>query len=67
MKQYKFILRKAVYMLLITLLLIILKLYGFISVSWMWVLSSLWLPLVFMGIMLLLLFTLVLTLLLYKK
>lgn len=67
MKQYKFILRKAVYMLLITLLLIILKLYGFISVSWMWVLSPLWLPLVFMGIMLLLLFTLVLTLLLYKK
>lgn len=60
-------LRKVVYLLLITLLLAILKLCGFMSASWIWVLSPLWIPLVFMGIMLLLLFALVWTLLLYRK
>lgn len=60
-------LRKVVYLLLITLLLAVLKLCGFISASWMWVLSPLWLPLVLIGIMILLLFALVWALLLYRK
>lgn len=60
-------LRKVLYLLLITLFLAILKLCGFMSVSWIWVLSPLWFPLIFMGIILLLLFTLVWALLLYRK
>ncbi len=67
MKQYESMLRKVAYLLLITLLLAVLKLCGFMSASWIWILSPLWLPLVFMGIMLLLLSALVWALLLCKR
>ena len=41
----------------IVLFLIILKLTGVITVSWIWVLSPIWLPFVILGVVLFLLFS----------